>query len=178
MKRAVKKYGFLGAVLLADLLVLIVRPETGLDALTFTGRNFRSFVFMLTPIFILIGLMDVWLEREMMIRVMGERSGLRGVLVAFLLGVMTAVPIYALLPVAGVLLKKGSRISNVLIFLCSSASIRIPLLLFEVSSLGWRFTAVRFVSNIVIVLAIACIIDKSVSAEDKESIYENAKGLE
>jgi uncharacterized membrane protein YraQ (UPF0718 family) len=47
-----------------------------------------------------------------MIRMMGNRSGLRGALIAFLLGTVTAVPLYALLPVAGTLLRKGSRIST------------------------------------------------------------------
>lgn len=171
MKRAIKKYGFLGTVLLVNILMLLIQPETGLDALTFTARNFLNFLFMLTPIFILIGLMDVWIDRDMMIRIMGEQSGPRGVLVAFLLGVITAVPMYALLPVSGVLLRKECRISNVLIFLCSSASIRIPLLLFEVSSLGWLFTAVRFITNIVIVPAIAFLIDKALSEEEKEAVY-------
>lgn len=60
---------------------------------------------------------------------MGDRSGLSGMGISLLLGMLTAVPVYALLPIAGLLLKKGGRISNVLIFLCSSVSIRIPLLL-------------------------------------------------
>lgn len=129
---------------------------------------------MLTPIFVCIGLMDIWIERDTMIKLMGEKSGFRGVFIALLLGVITAIPLYALLPVAGVLLKKGSRISNVLLFLCSSASIRIPLLLFEISSLGWRFTFVRFGLNIIVVFAIAFIIEKLLTDADKKAIYENA----
>ena len=134
-----------------------------INALTFTGINFLNFLFMLTPIFICIGLMDVWIDRETMIKIMGEKSGFRGVLVALLLGVITAVHLYALLPVAGVLLKKGSKVSNVLIFLNSSASIRIPLLLFEISSLGWQFTFARFGLNIIVVFIIAFIIEKMLS---------------
>lgn len=118
--------------------------------------------------------MDIWIERDTMIKLMGEKSGFRGVFIALLLGVITAIPLYALLPVAGVLLKKGSRISNVLLFLCSSASIRIPLLLFEISSLGWRFTFVRFGLNIIVVFAIAFIIEKLLTDADKKAIYENA----
>lgn len=62
----------------------------------------------------------------------------------------TAVPLYALLPVAGVLLKKGCRVSNVLIFLCTSASIRIPLLFFEISSLGAPFTLFSHIQRLFI----------------------------
>ena len=177
MKKVIRKYKFLIAVLALNLLILAVSPKTGIAAFCFTQRYLLNFVLILTPIFILIGLMDVWVERELMIRIMGNRSGLRGALIAFLLGSVTAVPLYALLPVAGVLLRKGSRISNVLIFLCSSASVRVPLLLFEVSSLGWKFTLVRFAANIVVVFAIAIIIDRILSTKDKEHIYESESGM-
>jgi len=177
MKKLLKKYWFLSAVIIVNLIVLVLQLQTGIGALRFTGRNFLNFLFMLTPIFICIGLMDVWIARDTMIQIMGENSGFKGVLVALMLGVVTAVPLYALLPVAGVLLKKGSRISNVLLFLCASASIRIPLLLFEVSSLGWPFTFIRLGLNIVVVFAIAFIIDKLLSDADKEMIYKNANEL-
>jgi len=169
-----KKYRFPLLVFLVNLLVLVLAPATGTEAILFTGRNLLTFVFMLAPIFLLIGLMDVWIEPETLIKIIGEKSGLRGILVAFLLGAVTAVPLYALLPVSGILLKKGSRIFNVLIFLCSSASIRIPLLLFEVSSLGWKFTLTWFIANLFVVLAIATIIEKALTEKDKKSIYENA----
>lgn len=177
MKKFFKKYGFLLVVLAINVLALFFYPQVGMTALTFTGKNFLNFLFILTPIFICIGLLDVWVDRETMIRIMGENSGLKGILVAFGLGVVTAVPLYALLPVAGMMLKKGSKISNVLIFICSCASIRVPLLLFEVSSMGWQFTFIRLLANIVVVLAIAFIIDKSLSEEEKKSVYENTENL-
>ena len=177
MKKLIKKYWFLLAVVVLNIGVMIFQPQTELTALRFTGKNFLNFIFMLTPVFICIGLMDTWIDRETMIKIMGEKSGLKGVVVALLLGVVTAVPLYALLPVAGVLLKKGSRISNVLLFLCASASIRIPLLLFEISSLGWQFTFLRFGLNIVVVIAIAFIIEKLLTESEKKAIYENAENF-
>jgi uncharacterized membrane protein YraQ (UPF0718 family) len=177
MKKFIKRNWFLFFVLVVNILVLLFYPQMGKNSLIFTRKNFLNFLFMLTPIFICIGLLDVWVERKTMIRIMGEESGIKGVFVAFGLGVITAVPLYALLPVAGVMLKKGSKISNVLIFICSCASIRIPLLLFEVSSMGWSFTFVRLVVNIFVVLAIAFIIDKALSDKDKKEVYENADTL-
>ena len=174
MKNFLKKYWFLSAVIIINMVVLIFQPRTEIGALRFTGKTFLNFLFMLTPIFICIGLMDIWIERDTMIKIMGEKSGFKGALVALMLGVVTAVPLYALLPVAGVLLKKGSRVTNVLLFLCASASIRIPLLLFEISSLGFQFTFVRFGLNIVVVFAIAFVIEKLLTETDKKAIYDNA----
>ncbi len=174
MKTAIRKYWFLLLILLCNFGTLIYDPQIGKAALSFSGKNFIGFVFVLTPVFICIGLMDVWIERDKMIRIMGADSGIKGIAVAILSGMITAVPLYALLPVAGVLLKKGSRISNVLLFLCTSTGIRIPLLLFEVSSLGAEFTLIRFGLNIPVVFAIAFIIEGLLSDKDKKAIYENA----
>ena len=177
MKNLLKKYWFLSAVIVINFAVLNFQPQMEINTLRFAGKNLLIFLFMLTPIFVCIGLIDIWIERDTMIRIIGEKAGFKGMLVALMLGVVTAVPLYALLPVAGILIKKGSRISNVLLFLCASASIRIPLLLFEISSFGWRFAFIRFGLNIVVVSAIAFIIEKMLSKTDKRAIYENANKL-
>lgn len=177
MTKYIYRYSLFAVVLLVNLITILFYPQTGITSLTFMFKNLLNFLFMLTPIFVCIGLMDVWIERETIIKLMGDKSGLKGMIISLLLGMVTAVPLYALLPVAGILLKKDSRISNVLLFLCSSASIRIPLLLFEISSLGWIFTLVRFVLNIAVVFAVVLIINKMLSEEDKNAIYENAKKL-
>ncbi|WFR54709.1 permease [Anaerocolumna sp. AGMB13025] len=177
MKKILKKYSFLLIVLGINIITLAGSPQIGKQSFLFTTKNLFNFLFMLTPVFICIGLLDVWVEKETIIKIMGEKSGIKGVLIAFLLGVSTAVPLYALLPVAAMMLKKGSKITNVLIFICSSASIRIPLLLFEISSLGLKFTFVRFAVNIVVVLSIAFLIDFVLSEKDKISIFENAENL-
>lgn len=173
MKKWINKYMFFITVLAISLLSLFVFPERGKDTFVFTGQNFINFLFMLTPVFVCVGLLDIWVAKETMIKIMGGKSGVKGILIAFLLGVVTAVPLYALLPVAGMMLKKGSKISNVLIFICSNASIRIPLLLFEVSSMGWKFTITRFFVNIFIVVVIAFIIEMLLTETDKKKIYSN-----
>jgi len=174
MKKFFLKNRFLMIVILINFFTIIFYPKVGKESLLFTKGNFVDFLFMLTPIFICIGLLDVWIEKETMIKIIGEKSGFMGIFISFLLGVITAVPLYALLPVAGVLLKKHSKISNVLIFICSSASIRIPLLLFEASAMGWKFTLTMFIANIFVVIIIAFLIERILTDSDKKKIYDNA----
>lgn len=172
-----RKYRFLSIVLSVNLILLFLEPETGQQSLSFTAKNFISFLFMLTPVFVCIGLLDEWVDRDTMIKIMGEKSGIKGILIAFFFGIITAVPFYALLPIAAVLIKKRSRLSNVLIFICSSASIRIPLLLFEVSSMGFQFMLVRLILNICVVFIISFLIDMLLNNKDKDEIYHNAAKL-
>ena len=177
MKAMLQKYWFLFVMMLCNCIIWLHDPQVGKTALSFGGNIFANFIFRLTPVFICGGLMDVWIEREKIIHTMGSNSGIKGIVIAVLSGTITAVPLYALLPIAGVLLKKGSRISNVLLFLCASVSIRIPLLLFEISSLGVSFTLIRFGLNLFAVFVIAFIIEKLLSDKDKMAIYKNADKL-
>ncbi len=113
-----------------------------------------------------------------MIKYMGNNSGLIGVLLAFFLGAAAAGPLYAAFPVAGVLLKKGSKLSNVFIMLGAWSTAKIPLILFEASALGFKFMLLRLSLNIVGIAFIAYFTEKILSNEEKEVIYQAALTLE
>lgn len=132
---------------------------------------------IMPPIFILLGLLDVWVERETMIKLMGEDSKVLGIFIAFLLGSVAAGPLYVSFPFAGMLLKKGSNLFNVLIFIGAWSATKIPISLFEASIMGWKFMLVRYIIDIPVIILIAYIVDKIISPNDKETIYKNIKGL-
>lgn len=169
-----KKYRFFFLLVLIQVLLLIFQPTLGQNALKITGKNVLEMLSVIPPIFLLLGLLDVWVDRETMIRYMGEKSGLIGVLIAFLLGSAAAGPLYAAFPIAGVLLKKGSKLSNVLIFIGAWSTTKIPLLLFEVSSMGSRFAIARLILNLFGIMGIAYLSEKLLSEKDRKQIYENA----
>jgi len=112
-----------------------------------------------------------------MIKLMGESSGLLGVTIAFLLGSFAAGPLYAAFPVAGVLLNKGSRFSNIIIFIGAWSTTKIPMLLFETSTMGWRFMATRFILDIFGITGIAYLTEKIMTSQEKEIIYQKANML-
>lgn len=63
-------------------------------------------------IFILLGLLDVWVDRQTMMKYTGKGSGLKVILISFLLGSAAAGPLYAAFPVATVMLKKEAVFST------------------------------------------------------------------
>jgi len=177
MKKIITKNKPAAVIVILSIIILCVYPQIREKMLLFTLKNVVNFMFMITPVFICIGLLEVWVDKEKMIKIMGDKSGVRGALTGFLFGLVTAVPIYALLPVAGIMLKKRCKITNILIFICSSASIRIPLVLFEISYLGWKFALTLFCINIFIILCIAYVIEKLLTESDKISIYKMTEEL-
>ncbi len=169
-----KRYRVFLLLALLNIAILIFVPQVGVKSVQLTWLNFVEMLSILPPIFILLGLLDIWVKRETMIKYMGEHSGLIGVLIAFLLGSAAAGPLYAAFPVAGVLLKKGSKLSNVFIMLGAWSTTKIPLILFEASALGLKFMLLRLAMNILGIAFIAYFTEKVLSKEEKEEIYQKA----
>lgn len=139
--------------------LLLIAPDTGWKALSLTRDNVLEMLSFLPPIFVLLGLLDVWVDRETMMKYMGDNSGLRGHLLAFILGSAAAGPLYAAFPMAGVMLKKGASMMNVFIFIGAWSTTKVPLIMFETATLGFRFMILRLAFNIVGIVIIAKILN-------------------
>lgn len=177
MKKLISRYKVALILLMLNTLMLVVAPEIGFTALDHTKANTLEMLYVVPPIFIILGLMDIWVPRETMMKLMGENSGSLGKLIAFFMGSLAAGPLYVAFPIAGLLLKKGSKLSNVLIFIGAWSTTKIPLLLFEASALGWTFMLTRFTVNILVILMIAAITEKLLNTADKADIYKKAHSL-
>jgi len=173
-----RRYRVFLLLLIINFAMLIIFPDLGRKSFQLTGSNFFEMLSVLPPIFILLGLLDVWVKRETLIKYMGDKSGIIGVLIAFLLGSAAAGPLYAAFPVAGVLLKKGSKLSNVFIMLGAWSTTKIPLILFEASALGLNFMLVRLIMDLIGIAVIAYITEKSLTQKNKDAIYQKAQKTE
>lgn len=172
--KVLKRYRLFIVVLAVNLLMIYLNEKQGLLALNITGSNIIEMLGIIPPIFIILGLMDVWVEKEVMIKLLGERSGVGGYVVAFLLGSMAAGPLYAAFPIATILLKKGSKLTNVFIFIGAWSTTKIPMLLFEASALGVDFMLLRLLLNIIGIFVIAQLMDRLLNEDDKSMIYMNS----
>ena len=174
-KTFLQKYRLFFLLLAVQAAVLVLRPYRGQAALALSGQNALEMLAVLPPIFVLLGLLDVWVKKETIIKYMGEGSRFVGILLAFFLGSAAAGPLYGAFPVAAVLLRKGSKLSNVFILMGAWSTTKIPQLLFEVSAMGLPFTALRFGLNLLGIGAIAWITEKSLNAADRAEMLERAK---
>jgi len=174
MKMLLRRYKFFLGLLVINIVICGLYPSVGQKSLNITWSNAVEMLSVIPPIFILLGLLDVWVQRETMIKLMGDQSGILGVIIAFFLGSAAAGPLYAAFPIAGVLLQKGSKFSNVLIFIGAWSTTKIPMLLFEASSMGWKFMATRFVIDIPGIMLIAYITERLLNEKEKQYVYEHA----
>jgi len=177
MKMLLIRYKYFLILLVINIAVYGLSPSVGQKSIDITWSNTVEMLSVIPPIFILLGLLDVWVKRETMIKLMGEKSGILGILIAFFLGSAAAGPLYAAFPIAGVLLQKGSKFSNILIFMGAWSTTKIPMLLFEASSMGWEFTMARFVINIPGIMLIAYVTERLLNEKEKQYIYDSAGSI-
>ena len=166
-----KRYGAFFLLLIAGVVAGLLLPDLGQAAMKNTLGSLKEMLSVLPPIFVLLGLLDVWVDRATMVKYTGKGSGFKGVLIAFLLGSAAAGPLYAAFPFAAVMLKKGSSLFNVLIFIGAWSTTKIPLLAFEASSMGMTFMLVRLGLSLVGIPLIALITDRVIGKAGITEIY-------
>ena len=185
-KQFAKRYAFSAAAVAVLAVLVIFFPSIqiggqtkplGSAALSVTLFSFKEMMLVIPPIFVMLGLLDVWVPRETMVRFMGDGSGLRGAALAVFLGSAAAGPLYAAFPVAAVFMKKGASFFNVVLFLGAWSTTKIPMLLFELASMGPLFTLTRLGMSFVGITVIAFVVSRITGKNEIARIYANAAEL-
>ena len=133
--------------------------------------NVLQMLSILPPIMILLGLIDVWIPKEQLMKYMGNNSGIIGILLAMLIGSVAAGPMYAAFPFTAVLIKKGAKFSNIIIFMNSWCLTKISTLLFEFSALGYKFTLIRLLIDIPGILIMSYLVNILMSKDSINELY-------
>lgn len=178
MMNIIKLYRVTLLLIAVSFVIYLLDRTLGATVAFKTAANFKEMLAVLPPIFILLGLLEVWVPREKIISLLGEGSGAKGIFLSIFLGAAAAGPLYAAFPVAAVMLKKGARLFNIFIFLGSWSTLKIPLFLFESSAMGLNFAIYRALLNLPGIILIAFILDKNIRKEEKEEIYAKFKNQE
>ena len=175
MKKILKKYQAFLLVSLAIIAYSFFNRELGERVFDTTLFQLKEMLLVIPPIFILLGLLDVWVPKETMVKYMGEKSGVKGIVLALFIGSAAAGPLYGAFPVASVFMKKGVKFSNILIFLGAWSTTKIPMFLFEVASLGTRFALTRLLIDIPGIILIAYLLNALIPKQEIKTIYEKAE---
>lgn len=143
MKLQLKKYFLFILVVVVDIVLQWQFPVMGQVAIKSSIDYLIEMILFIPPIFILIGLLEVWVPRKIVESNVGPESGIRGIVISILVATAAAGPLYVGFPVADALLKKGCRLSNAVIFLGTWATIKLPMLMMEIKFMGLPFALTR-----------------------------------
>lgn len=175
IKGIIRRYSFFIAALCITIIITLINKGIGFKAFSLASSSFKQMLSVLPPIMLLLGLMDVWVPREKMMKYMGENSGVLGITLAIVIGSLAAGPMYAAFPFAAMLLRKGVKFSNLIIFMNAWCVTKIPTVMFELTSLGYKFTLVRLAVNLPGIILMGYIVEWLLPKDELESIYFNSE---
>lgn len=121
---------------------------------------FKEMILFLPVMFILIGLGDVWINREKVVKHIGKDSGFKGIILVIFLSMAQAGPLYGAFPVTYLLWKKGASIRNIFVYLGAFCTIKTPMLTFEIGFLGWKFSLLRTLFSLPVIILIAVVMER------------------
>ncbi|PHS30333.1 MAG: hypothetical protein COA82_11625 [Alkaliphilus sp.] len=157
--KQVKKFKFPIIILIIFIGLAIWYPSIAYKSSRVTLDYFKEMAFIMPPVFILMGLMEIWVPKDKIQKWLGNGSGIRGGLISLALGTLPTGPLYVAFPMTATLLRKGASITNMIIFLGSWAALKIPQLMVEIKFLGIPFTGIRFVLTLIALIFIGLIME-------------------
>ncbi len=149
MSGSLRKLLVPAAMVLVYIGLFIWLPDSAQQSSRVVWDYFTEMVLILPPVFLLMGLMDVWLPKDKIQKWLGNGSGIKGAVLSIILGTLPTGPLYVAFPMAATLIRKGASITNIVLFLGSWAALKIPQLMVEIKFLGISFAAARFVLTLV-----------------------------
>ena len=145
-------------VSLLYLWALLVDPTRAWQAFKVAGSLFASVALIIVAVFGLSGLIQVWLDRQRVARLLGREGGLRALLLAALCGTLLIGPSYIIFPLLKTVREQGARWAVIGIVLASWA-VKIPMIPLEVEFLGWRFSLARSLLTLLFAFPIGLLLE-------------------
>ena len=164
--KLLKKNLFISLIILAYAAVFLIRADIGVTAIKNSGYYIKEMLIIMPVIFVLTALLDSWVPKHTIMKYLGKESRIKGMVLSFVFGAISAGPIYAAFPLCVMLHKKGASIRNLVIILSSWAVIKIPMLINEVKFLGMEFMAVRWALTVIAIIVFSWITSKIVKDTD------------
>ena len=164
--KKVRENLFLAIIALAYIIMFIAKPSMGIESVKNSGYYIKEMLMIMPVIFVLTALLDMWVPKEKIMRYLGKDAKAKGVFLSFVVGSISAGPIYAAFPMCVMLHKKGASLRNIIIILSSWAVIKVPMLLNEAKFLGLKFMAIRWVLTVIAIIIFSWISAKIIKDED------------
>jgi len=155
--RAGTIYLLIALVLLG--LSLLKEKQRTKEAIRATVKIFYVVMPVLILVFVLMGLIQAYVSRETIASILGQKSGILGILYAEIVGSIALFMPPAVFPFAGYLHQNGASYGSIAGFVFTAILIGITTLPVEIKFLGKRFTIARNIFTFVLAFFIALLME-------------------
>lgn len=144
-------------VILAVVGVYHQGPSVIIDGLMAGGKMLLEVVPLLIAAFILAGMIQVLIPKELINKWLGKDSGIKGVFLGAIAGALIPGGPYAFYPIAASFLLSGAEIGTVIAFVTAKNLWTLSRLPMEVALLGSKVTIVRYIATFVFPILVGLI---------------------
>jgi uncharacterized membrane protein YraQ (UPF0718 family) len=166
--RKYRQYVWAAAYAVLTLLAFILGFEPGQAVFALFADSLVEMAAFVPFVFIMVGLLDVWMPKTKIQAVLGSGSGVRGIGLVVLLAMLQAGPLYGAFPVAYLLYRKGASLRNIFIYLGAFSSFKIPMLGIEIGYLGVEFSLIRTLVSLPLFIGIGFLMERYLKDKDYE----------
>ncbi len=166
-KNLIRDSFFLAGGIIAVIVILFIIPEKSGVFFAESKRVLLELAGVLPAVMILMGLFNVFVSKETVVKFLGSSAGIKSLFLGLALGTLPTGPLYIAFPVAASLRKKGPRTASVLLFLFSWSCIKLPQELAELRFMGYEFMLVRLGATIALTVPAALLMEKILGKAEK-----------
>ncbi len=148
---------FISTILLYSI-AFLVNSERAAQALISASVTFSSVLLLIISVFSLVGLLQVWISRDVIVRLLGREGGIKSLLIATLCGTLLIGPAYIIFPLLMEIQKRGARWAVITIVLTSYA-VKLQMIPVEVGFLGWPFAIGRALITIALAIPTGLLVE-------------------
>jgi uncharacterized membrane protein YraQ (UPF0718 family) len=109
-------------------------------------------------IFVIMGIISIFVSRETIASLLGSKSGIIGILLGEIIGAVALIQPAAVYPFSGTLLNKGASYAVIYAFIGTAILIGVATLPAEIKFLGKRFTLVRNLLTFIVIFIFSILI--------------------
>jgi uncharacterized membrane protein YraQ (UPF0718 family) len=117
-------------------------PAAAARAAVLGVQTFVGLIVTLLTVFLFVGLFQVWINDEFIVKHLGEESGFMGLVLGASFGTVLHGPRIGVFPLLRTLLSKGAKV-GVVVAVVSTWAIKLPMLPLEIRLFGWKFALLR-----------------------------------
>ncbi len=137
------------------LLSLLKSKEKTKQALLKGWKSFENILPQFLSILIIIGIMLTLLDTETITALLGDNSGILGILAASIVGAITLIPGFIAFPLAAALFESGAGVMQIAAFVSALMMVGVVTLPLEIKTFGKKAAIVRNLSAFVFSICVA-----------------------
>jgi uncharacterized membrane protein YraQ (UPF0718 family) len=145
----------------------MVAPSRAMEALHVSVNAFLQVLPLIVAVMGLVGLIQAWLNRDLVARVLGREGGFKALFLAAFSGMVLIGPAYLIFPLLMTIHRQGARWAVIATVLFSYA-VKIQMLPLEAGYLGWQFSLARTLLTLLFAVPVGLLVEWLMGENDKE----------